>query len=83
MKRSKPSRLADRRRREQRNRTLRVESLETRVALTAGITFTSRSGLLTIEGSAGNDTATVAVSGSNIVATLQTDAGTTSRTLKT
>lgn len=71
-----PRRPATRRR-----NALQLERLESRLALTAGISFDARSRVLAIEGTDGADVVTVAVQGSRVVATLQTPDGTTTRSL--
>jgi len=54
-----------------RGRELRVERLESRLVLAAGIRFDARSGVLSIEGTPRNDVATVALDGSRIVVALR------------
>lgn len=61
MKSSKQSRPQLRRYRERRRLAFGIESLETRMTLTTGISFNFRSGLLAIDGSTGNDAATGAL----------------------
>ncbi|NCY01784.1 MAG: hypothetical protein EBX36_02465, partial [Planctomycetia bacterium] len=51
--------------------SLRIEQLENRVVLAAGIRFDSRSGVLTLEGTQRNDVAAVSQNGARIVASLR------------
>lgn len=55
---------------------LGIESLERRITLTADIGFDASNGVLTIEGSDGNDSALVSMSGRTLVSTLTTPTGT-------
>ncbi|NBT12216.1 MAG: calcium-binding protein [Planctomycetia bacterium] len=58
---------------------LRLEQLENRLVLAAGIRFDSRSGVLALEGTQRSDVATVSQQGTRIVASLRTPAGAFSR----
>jgi len=58
---------------------MRLEHLEARLALAAGITWDARQGTLAIVGSAGNDVAEVHRQGNACVASLTSDAGTVSK----
>ena len=51
---------------------LRVESLEGRIVMAAGITFDARRGILSLVGSERNDTAAISMQGTMIVADLKT-----------
>ena len=63
---------------------LRVESLEGRIVLTAGMAFDARSGVLTIEGGAANDVCVVRQTGQTLSASLNLGGGATeTRSLKT
>lgn len=61
---------------------LRVESLEGRIVLTAGIGYDGRTGILSIIGSEGADTAEVRVEGRTIVAVLASADGPATKTLR-
>jgi Ca2+-binding RTX toxin-like protein len=51
---------------------LRLETLEGRIVMTAGITFDARRGILSLMGSEQNDTAAISVQGTRLVADLKT-----------
>lgn len=60
---------------------LRVERLEGRLVLTAGISFDVAQGVLSIVGSEGRDVTVVSQSGLDVVASMTTPSGTLSRTV--
>jgi Ca2+-binding RTX toxin-like protein len=51
---------------------LRVEPLEGRIVMTAGITFDARQGLIRMNGTERNDVASIAIDGTRVVASLKT-----------
>jgi hypothetical protein len=63
------------------DKTLSLEGLESRVVLTAGIGFDSASRVLSIVGSAGNDSAEVRQQGTNLIVSLNSASGRLSRTM--
>jgi Ca2+-binding RTX toxin-like protein len=78
-RRSQGSRNAKPGRRIRDARSLRVESLENRIVLAAGIRFDSRSGIVTIEGSQRNDSAIISENKTRLVVTLRTPVASFSR----
>jgi len=55
---------------------LRVESLEGRIVMAAGITFDAKQGVLSLLGTERNDVATISIQGTNVVADLKTPSAT-------